>query len=163
METGTQALIGLGSNMGDRRASIKRALTLLDASPGVEVVVASSMHETAPMYVEDQPEFVNACATLTTHHTPHELLSLLMTIEQRMGRVRRVDKGPRPIDLDLLFVEGAIVDDPPELVVPHPGVPERPFVLKPLVEIAPDWVHPIFGRTMASLWEELRQRHGDQS
>jgi 2-amino-4-hydroxy-6-hydroxymethyldihydropteridine diphosphokinase len=144
--------IGLGSNMGERRASIHRALDLLDNRADCRVVASSPLYETAPKIVEDQPAFINGCAELRTRRSPEELMSLLLEVETEMGRDRAesADKGPRAIDLDLLVYADREVDQP-ELTVPHPGL--RAFVLVPLRDIAPDLQVPPDGRTVAELCE----------
>lgn len=145
------AYIGLGSNLGDRRRHLEEALARLGAHPLVSVEAVSGFYRTAPMYVRDQPEFVNACAALRTQLAPGALLALLLRLESMMGRVRRRDKGPRLIDLDVL-VMGARIFRAPGLELPHPGLPERAFVLEPLAELAPGLVVPgQGGATVAEL------------
>jgi len=139
------AYLGLGSNLGDRQANLERALRLLN----VRVVRASSYYETAPMYITDQPAFLNMAAKIETEMQPEELLQHLLAVEQAMGRVRTVDKGPRNIDIDLLLYGDQSINQP-GLVVPHPAMTERKFVIQPLAEIAPDMVHPVTKRTIAA-------------
>lgn len=146
--------LGLGSNMGERAAQLREAIGRLPGI-GVEPLRESAMLETAPMYVADQPMFLNMVVEAETELLPRVLLKRLLGIEQEMGRKRVVAKGPRLIDIDLLFY-GRFVIDAPELKVPHPGIEERHFVLKPLVELAPDFRHPVSGKTMRELWEALK-------
>lgn len=151
------AYIGLGANLGDRRDSIERALDAVDALPETELVAASNLYETPARFVEDQPDFINACAHIETGLEPDELLDSLLAIERAMGRVRDVDdvdKGPRVIDLDILFYGDAVVRRQ-GLTIPHPDLHNRRFVLEPLVEIAGDFVHPGMGESVEDLLEGL--------
>jgi 2-amino-4-hydroxy-6-hydroxymethyldihydropteridine diphosphokinase len=126
--------IGLGANLGDREATIRRALELLEAV-GVEVVAVSSLKETDPVGYEDQPKFLNGAAALRTELAPGTLLERLQDIELRLGRDRSGPRyGPRTIDLDLLLYDGETIDEP-GLQVPHPRLHERRFVLEPLAEL----------------------------
>jgi len=137
-----RAHIGLGSNLGDRDAALRGALELL----GTEVVAVSSFRETDPVGYLDQPRFLNAAAALDTELPPRELLARLLEVERELGRTRDGPRyGPRTIDLDLLLY-GDLVIDEPGLVVPHPRLAERRFVLEPLAELDPDLVVPGLGR-----------------
>jgi len=131
------AYIGLGSNVGDRAGQLVGALGELDRTPGVRVVACSSLHETAPVGgPPDQGPFLNAAAELATRLRPHDLLAVLLAVERLFGRVRSVPNGPRTLDLDLLLYDRECVRTP-DLVVPHPRMWMRPFVLVPLAEICP--------------------------
>jgi 2-amino-4-hydroxy-6-hydroxymethyldihydropteridine diphosphokinase len=145
-ESTTTAYIGLGANLGEREAAIRRALELLTA-PGTSVVAVSSLRETAPVGYEDQPTFLNGVAIVETTAPPRELLNRLLAIERKLGRDRSSAErwGPRPIDLDLLLYGRRAVDEP-GLRVPHPRLHERRFVLEPLVELDPRLVVPGRGR-----------------
>lgn len=136
----TTAYVGIGSNLGDRRQTIARALELL---PGVSG--ASRIRETEPVGVLDQPPFLNAAARLETELSPRRLLDLLLEIESRLGRERRKRWGPRTIDLDLLLYGDETVDQP-GLTVPHPRLHERRFALEPLADLDPGLVVPGRGR-----------------
>jgi 2-amino-4-hydroxy-6-hydroxymethyldihydropteridine diphosphokinase len=145
------ACIGLGSNQGDRRDSLRRAVEMLAAVPGVEVVRQSSLYETAPVGgPPGQGPYLNAAVIIRTTLPPRDLLAVLLDVEARLGRVRTVRDGPRTIDLDLLLY-GDFVLDTPELVVPHPRLHERLFVLEPLAEVAPGGVHPRLQQSVAQL------------
>jgi 2-amino-4-hydroxy-6-hydroxymethyldihydropteridine diphosphokinase len=139
----TRAYIGLGANLGDREATIRAALALLGAEPGISVVGVSRLRETDPVGFVDQPRFLNGAAAVETTLGPRELLDRLLAIERRLGRRRGEGPrfGPRPIDLDLLLFGGEIVAEP-GLRIPHPRLAERAFVLEPLAELAPDLVVP---------------------
>lgn len=135
------AYIGLGSNLGDPAAQLRAALDALGASPYARSLVASPFYRTAPFGPVEQPHFVNAVAGLLTRLEPHALLAELRALEQRLGRRPPRERwGPREIDLDLLVHGGAECADA-VLTLPHPGIPQRDFVLYPLRDIAPDlWV-----------------------
>jgi 2-amino-4-hydroxy-6-hydroxymethyldihydropteridine diphosphokinase len=133
----TVAYVGLGANLGDREGTIRRALELLAAEPGVEVAGVSSLRETDPVGYEEQPRFLNGAAALETRLAPRELLDRLLAVERALGRTREGPRfGPRTIDLDLLVYGEEEVDEP-GLRVPHPRLHERAFALEPLAELAP--------------------------
>ena len=133
----TRAYIGLGSNLGDRRAQLEEALRRLGDDPAISVVAVSSYRDTAPVGVVDQPRFLNAAAALETTLGPRGLLDLLLAVERDLGRDRSGERwGPRTVDLDLLLY-GDVSLDEPGLTVPHPRLHERRFVLEPLVELDP--------------------------
>jgi 2-amino-4-hydroxy-6-hydroxymethyldihydropteridine diphosphokinase len=147
----SRALIGLGSNLGDRRKTLERAIRALGDVPGVSVTRASAFLETEPVGgPPGQGMYLNAAAEIETSLGPIELLGVLQTIERRFGRVRTVRWGQRTLDLDLLLYEDQIIDTP-ELTVPHPRLASRKFVLQPLAEIAPFVVEPVSKRTIAEL------------
>jgi len=146
----TIAYIGLGANLGDRRATIEEALRRLDAEPGIRVAATSTLRETAPVGFLDQPAFLNGAAALETTLDPRDLLDRLLAVERALGRERTGPRfGPRTIDLDLLLHGGETVDEP-GLTVPHPRLPERRFALEPLVELDPGLTLPD-GRLAAAI------------
>jgi 2-amino-4-hydroxy-6-hydroxymethyldihydropteridine diphosphokinase len=141
----TLAYVGLGANLGDREATIRRAVELLGAAR------VSTLIETEPWGYADQPRFLNAVAELETGEPPRELLGRLLEIERELGRTREGPRyGPRTIDLDLLLYGGEQLAEP-GLVVPHPRLHERAFVLEPLAELAPGLVVPGHGPVKALL------------
>jgi 2-amino-4-hydroxy-6-hydroxymethyldihydropteridine diphosphokinase len=139
---GVRAYIGLGGNLGDRRSHLERALELLDEDADIRVAGVSTFRETDPVGYVDQPRFLNAVAALETALPARELLERLLAVERALGRERTGPRyGPRTIDLDLLLYGDEEIDEP-GLVVPHPRLAERRFVLEPLFELAPDLVLP---------------------
>jgi 2-amino-4-hydroxy-6-hydroxymethyldihydropteridine diphosphokinase len=134
----TRAYVGLGANLGDREATIRRALELLDAEHGIELVAVSALRETNPVGYADQPPFLNGAAAVDTVLAPRELLERLLAVERELGRVRVESQryGPRTIDLDLLLFGDLRVDEP-GLTVPHARLAERRFALEPLHELDP--------------------------
>lgn len=133
-----KAYVGLGSNLGDREETLRRALTLLEAEPGVRVVAVSSFRETDPVGLRDQPPYLNGACELECDLSPRDLLGVLLRVENALGRVRDgVPRfGPRTCDLDLLLYGDLTVDEP-DLEVPHPRLAERRFALEPLAELDP--------------------------
>ena len=151
-----RAFLGLGSNLGDKEANIRESLERLSHHPGVRVEKVSSLYETAPVGFTDQPDFLNAAAEIETNLEPMDLLCITSDIEKKMGRVRNFRWGPRVIDIDVLLYDDVLLDTP-ELVIPHPRMYERAFVMVPLAEIAPDLKLP-GGRTPAEVLESLRDQ-----
>jgi len=133
-----RAYIALGSNLGDREETIRGALAALEADPGIAVVAVSTLIDTEPVGVVDQPRFLNGVAALDTDRSARQLLDVLLDVERRFGRLRddAVPQGPRTLDLDLLLYGDDEIDEP-GLRVPHPRMHEREFVLGPLEELAP--------------------------
>ena len=154
----TTCLISLGGNLGDVAATIDRALRRLHQPPEISVGLRSSLFRTKPVGADAGAEFVYAAAVLETSLTAHELLDRLLATETELDRVRTIHWGPRTLDLDLLFFGEAIIDDRPRLRVPHPACWYRRFVLDPLVEIAPQFVHPEKNASMAELHRQLLPR-----
>ncbi len=144
-----QCAIALGSNLGDSRAILEAALESLAATPDIILQARSSWYQTKAVG-PPQPDYINGCALLQVKTSPQLLLETLLGIEAQFGRVRRERWGPRSLDLDLLLYDDLILDTP-NLVLPHPRMRERAFVLVPLAEIAPDWVEPGAGIAIAEL------------
>jgi 2-amino-4-hydroxy-6-hydroxymethyldihydropteridine diphosphokinase len=144
--------LSLGSNVGDRAANLRAASERL-AKAG-RLKATSSLYETEPVDVADQPWFLNCVVALETGQAPRELLACALAIEEGMGRRRTQEKGPRTIDIDILLFGDRVIDEP-GLKVPHPAMHERRFVLEPLAEIAPDAVHPVLKEAVRELLEAL--------
>ena len=142
----THAYIGLGANLGPREATLLRAVERLAAEDEITVLELSSLRDTEPVGVTDQPEFLNGALAVETTLSPRELLDALMRIERELGRVRGAERfGPRTIDLDLLLYGDEVVEEP-GLTVPHPRLHERRFALEPLAELDPELDIPGRGR-----------------
>jgi 2-amino-4-hydroxy-6-hydroxymethyldihydropteridine diphosphokinase len=150
------AYIGIGSNVGDKKANCLKGIELL-AEAG-RVVRVSSLYYTEPVGFKEQEDFINAVVGLETDFPPADLLSICHSIENRLGRIRTLRWGPRTLDLDILLY-GELVMDQPDLVIPHPMMSARKFVLIPLAEIAPHAVHPGLNKSAAQLLQELRNSH----
>lgn len=152
----TDAYIALGSNLGDRELNLLRAVAEIGRLPECRVTALSSFYETTPVGNVKQDAFYNAALKLLTGLPPHTLLTHLLRIETDcFQRIRTVLNGPRRMDLDLLFYGTEIISEK-DLVVPHPRIDERRFVLQPLSEIAPELVHPLSGITIAKLLKVLQ-------
>ncbi|MBI4470088.1 MAG: 2-amino-4-hydroxy-6-hydroxymethyldihydropteridine diphosphokinase [Acidobacteria bacterium] len=151
------ATLGLGSNLGDRSSHLEAAVAELSGLG--EILRVSSIYATEPVDYLPQPEFLNQVVQLGTRCSPFHLLRACQQIEINLGRVRRIAKGPRTIDLDLLLFDGEIIDEirqGRELIVPHPRLHERRFVLEPLAELMPGYIHPVLGRSVDELLATLR-------
>ncbi|MGH9340779.1 MAG: 2-amino-4-hydroxy-6-hydroxymethyldihydropteridine diphosphokinase [Acidobacteriota bacterium] len=146
--------LSLGSNLGDRVLHLRAALERLN-SRGVKIAALSSVYETAPVDVFDQPHFLNLVGQVHTSLAPQELLETCLEIERHIGRRRDQEKGPRMIDLDILFYGQAVVRQP-KLWLPHPRLYQRKFVLIPLHEIAPAFRDPVTGKTVTELLQICR-------
>jgi len=149
----TKCAIALGSNLGDSLATLKSAIATLNNTSEITVNSHSSWYKTAPVG-PPQPDYINACAILEVALEPEQLLATLLEIEIKFNRIRREKWGPRTLDLDLLLYDDLILDTP-TLTLPHPRMTERAFVLVPLAEIAPDWVHPVTKSAIAQLLETV--------
>jgi len=148
--------LGLGSNLGNRHQNLKRTLAFLGQR--LKVTNVSSIYDTEPLGDVNQPRFLNLVCQVYTRLAPEALLALAKAIECKLGRVTK-SGAPRPIDIDILFYGDQVVKTA-ELVIPHPRLTKRAFVLVPLVEIAPDLAHPVNGKTVAELLAELDGTQG---
>ena len=148
----TRSFVGLGANLEDPRRQIERALELLAAEDGVDLIAVSALRETDPVGYDDQPRFLNGAAELQTSLSARELLERLLAIEQRLGRIRGGGPrfGPRTIDLDLLLYGDASIDEK-GLQIPHPRLHERRFALEPLADLDPSLEIPGRGPVQALL------------
>ncbi len=149
-----KAAVGVGSNQGDSLRICRDVFDLLQKHPAINILRTSSLYRTSPVGLRDQDWFINAAVLLNTTLQPEELLELLLKTEERHGRVRTIKWGPRTLDLDLIFYDN-IELDLPGLKVPHPLMNERLFVLAPLAEIEPDWVHPRLGLSVKEMLDRL--------
>lgn len=147
------AYIGIGSNLGNREKNCLRAIELLEKR-GIPVKKRSSMYETEPWGIKDQPRFINMAIEIETFFEPGELLRILKEVEREVGRGVSFKWGPRIIDLDILLF-GNIFLKEDNLEIPHPLLDKRDFVLKPLCEIAPDMIHPLLKVKICDLLKEL--------
>jgi 2-amino-4-hydroxy-6-hydroxymethyldihydropteridine diphosphokinase len=148
----TRAYVGLGANVGPREVTLLRAVDLLAAADGVEVLAVSQLRETEPVGVVDQPPFLNGAVALETTLTARELLGVLLEAERTLGRVRVERWGPRTVDLDLLVFGQERIDEP-GLRVPHPRLGERRFALEPLADLDPELEIPGLGNVSTLLSE----------
>jgi 2-amino-4-hydroxy-6-hydroxymethyldihydropteridine diphosphokinase len=157
------AFLALGGNLGDRKANLDSALRELESHPGVRVRRVSTFHETEPSGGPvGQMHYLNAAAEVETDLAPEALLEVLQEVESRLGRAREARNGPRTVDLDLLMC-GDLVRATPHLVLPHPRMHERLFVLAPLAEIAPETIHPTLQRTVRELLDDRRTQTSAQA
>ena len=154
--------LGIGSNLGDRAANIERALTLLKEHEDIQVLIVSALIETDPEVKAGPPQgkFLNGVMKVETDLMPLDLLSQLKIIERRLGRVKAEPNAARSMDLDILFYDDVVIVKGKNLTIPHPRLAERMFVLKPFLEIAPDFVHPRLNKSIKELFEALLPHEG---
>ena len=149
--------LSLGSNLGERQENLDKAIQLL--SHRLRVGLVSSIYETEPVGVPEQPRFLNMAVQVFTRLAAKDLLVLFKGFETMMGRARNTSNAPRPIDIDILFYGDQVIETE-ELTIPHPRLAERAFVLVPLAEIAPDLVHPVNGKTVKEMLESVAGKEG---
>lgn len=154
-----KAYLGIGSNMGDSRALMETALVEIRKQENIRRVKPSAFIKTAPYGGVEQDDFLNGVIELETLFTPYQLLAFLQQLEKQAGRERKIHWGPRTLDLDILFYEDFVSDDP-VLTVPHPDLQNRQFVLEPMLELSPYYRHPLSGKTIRDLWQELQALKG---
>jgi 2-amino-4-hydroxy-6-hydroxymethyldihydropteridine diphosphokinase len=158
----TTVHLGLGSNLGDREGYLRSALQEMEKR-SFRVEAVSSVYQTEPVGpIRDQPLFLNCVVRGSYPGSARSLLRRIGEVESRLGRERIVPQGPRTIDVDILYFGSEIIDEPPDLIVPHPAIGERGFVLLPLAQIDPDLVHPAVGKTqreLLAIWSD-RNRSG---
>lgn len=148
-----RAAIALGSNLGEPLTILNAALQTLAQTPGIQLDAHSPIYQTVAIG-PPQPDYLNACALISTCHDPKTLLSLFLEIEATFGRVRHERWGPRLLDLDLLLFDDLILEEP-GLQIPHPRMAERAFVLVPLADVAPNWIEPSSGRSITTLLQQV--------
>ena len=148
-----KAFIALGSNLGDKRKNIEIAIEKIKEK-GINILKVSSIIETEPYGYKDQDSFLNAVCLVETSLDPFSLLKVLLNIEEEMGRKRTFKWGPRNIDLDIIFYDDLVIESE-ELIIPHPDAHNRTFVMGPISEIEPDFVHPVLKRKVIDIYNDL--------
>lgn len=148
-----KSAIALGSNLGDSQNILQSAVQLLDQTPGIELLARSSWYRTKAVG-PPQPDYLNGCVLLQVLMSPQQLLATLLETEAKFGRFRQERWGPRTLDLDLLLFDDVVLESS-HLQIPHPRMRERAFVLVPLAEIAPNWLEPVSGKSIAQLVRQV--------
>lgn len=156
------AFIGVGSNLGDRKKNLQKAQETLARISGIHTLCSSGIYETEPVGGPSQGNYYNAVFRIETELSPRQLLDELLSVEKELGRKRSgVKDEPRVLDLDLLFYDDWIIQEP-GLVVPHPRLTNRVFVLRPLMDLEPEWEHPLLGQTIRQIYETLIRSRENQ-
>lgn len=154
MTTDNPIVLLLGTNIGDREGNLNNALALLESNQ-VSIIKKSFIYETEPMDLQSQPYFLNQAVEIATTQNPTGLLKICQSIENEIGRIRTIPKGPRIIDLDILIWGNLIISED-NITIPHPSMHQRPFALIPLLDICPQWTHPLFHKDTGQLLSECR-------
>lgn len=156
--------LGLGANLGKRIKTLEEAVKRLERHPGISVLKKSPYYETEPQGGPPQPRFINAVLSVETSLSPRELLGVVQGVEKALGRQRNAGNeerwGPRTIDIDILLYDNRIVEDE-DLKIPHPMMHERRFVLEPLSDISPEFVHPVLKKAVSRLLEDVKDSYGE--
>jgi 2-amino-4-hydroxy-6-hydroxymethyldihydropteridine diphosphokinase len=150
-----QVFISLGSNLGERKNNIRKALEIISSNPEIKLLKVSKNYETKPVGYTKQPDFINAAAEIKTDLSAHELLALFQKIEKSLGRRKVFKWGPRIIDIDILTYGQKVIIEP-NLEIPHPLLTQRKFVLEPLAEIAPKKAHPVLKKSYRDLFNKVK-------
>ena len=152
-----RVFLSLGSNLGDRLSNIQQAVSSLSMSDKINIVKTSSFYETEPWGNKNQNWFVNAAVAIDTDFSPEELLKFCQNIEMQLGRVRNEQEKwqQRAIDIDILMYDNQIISLSEKLIIPHPYMHKRAFVLVPMLEVKSDLVHPVYNKTISDLYDEL--------
>ncbi len=154
---GNRVFLGLGSNIGNKRKNLINAIKLIDSHNHIEIKDISKFYLSPPYGFEEQESFINCVIEIATDLTPFDLLKVLKEMEKKLGRKPTFRWGPRIIDIDILFYEDVIINEK-ELIVPHPDIQNRAFVLVPMVEIDSEFFHPLLKKTVYQLMNELNIR-----
>ncbi len=155
LEMTHKAYIGAGSNMGDRLLNLRKSRDIMDADPGIEIIRVSGVYNTEPYGDIVQDDFLNCVFEINTMYKPFELLNVLLGIESKLKRVRTIRWGPRTIDLDILFYDTVVLNND-NLIIPHRELHKRLFVLTPLNDLIPEYVHPVINKTCRELEKKLK-------
>jgi 2-amino-4-hydroxy-6-hydroxymethyldihydropteridine diphosphokinase len=151
-----ELFILLGTNLGDRNTNLQQAISELEVKIG-KILTQSKIYQTAAWGITDQPDFLNQVLHIETKLKPQKVLEIILSIEKKMGRVRLQKWGARLIDIDILYYGMKIINET-DLIIPHPFLQERMFTLKPLAEIAPNFIHPVFNKSNTVLMEESKDQ-----
>lgn len=153
----SRVFLSLGSNLGDRLSNIQQAVSSLSMSEHIKIVKTSSFYETEPWGNKNQDWFINAALALDTDFTCEQLLEFCQNIEVQLGRIRKENEkwAQRAIDIDILMYDDKLISNSPKLIVPHPLMHLRAFVLVPMLEVKSDLVHPVFKKNISELYDEL--------